>query len=117
MKGYKYADNLYDEDILTALKSRGQLGQTKRVGFTIPERVIEILEEVTDEREKSRFVTEAIIEKIEKEKEQEMFGLLLRDYAASGKEAAEQAEEWFSLDEEAYAKYAKQSAPKATKKR
>lgn len=115
MKGYRYTYNLYD-DILSTLKSRRQLGQTKRVGFTIPERVIEILGEVTSEREKSKFVTQAIMEKIEKEKKKEMFGSLLRDYAAAGKQDGKLAEDWFLIDEEAYTNYEKKSAPKATKK-
>ncbi|MFQ5560698.1 MAG: hypothetical protein ACE5FU_08950 [Nitrospinota bacterium] len=115
MQRNKYAHNADIRNLLLALQGEENLGKTKRVGFTIPERVVEILEKVTDERAKSRFVTEAIVEKVEKERQRKLSRSLLHDYAASGEKDAKMAEEWFMLDEEAYSNYAakdKQTAEK-----
>lgn len=116
MQTDKYAYNTDTKTLLLALQGEESLGKTKRVGFTIPERVIEVLEKAADERAKSKFVTEAIVEKIEKERQKKLYKLLLHDYAASGEEDVKLTKEWFMLEEEAYSNYAARNKQEAEKK-
>ena len=91
--------------------------KTIRIGFTIPKSVVNALNQRTINGEKSRFVTEAIVEKIEKEIKNKKTQMLLREYADSGPYDAKLAEDWFVIENESQIKYEANQNSKTSKKR
>lgn len=96
-------------NLLTVLRSQELMGRTQRVGFTLPQLIVNILNEINKPGEKSRFVTEAISEKIVKEQKKKNFQKLSAEYAQTAKEEAKRSKEWFLLEEEAQRFYEKGS--------
>jgi len=106
-----------EQDLLILLRSQEMIGKTQRVGFTLPRLIVKILNKISKPGEKSRFVTEAIAEKITKEQREKHFQKLSDEYAKLAKKEAKIAEEWFSLEEEAQGLYEKEANKKTPKKR
>ena len=67
---------------------------TVKVSFTIQEGVVRELREVVDERKRSAFVSEAIMEKIEQMKRQPLREELIEGYQERRYEDAEINTEW-----------------------
>ncbi|MBM4055907.1 MAG: hypothetical protein FJ264_14840 [Planctomycetes bacterium] len=63
----------------------------KRLNITIPDELISELEAVPN---KSRFITEALKEKLEREKKEKIIRLLAEGYIATKKEDKELNKEW-----------------------
>lgn len=63
----------------------------KRLNITIPDEISSELEAVPN---KSRFITEALKEKLEREKREKMIELLTEGYIATKKEDKELNKEW-----------------------
>jgi len=63
----------------------------KRLNITIPDEISHELETVTN---KSRFITEALKEKLEREKREKMVKQLTEGYKATKKEDKELNKEW-----------------------
>ena len=96
-------------DLLTVLRSKEMMSRTQRVGFTLPQLIVKILNEISKPGEKSRFVAEAIAEKIAKEEKKNNLQKLSAEYAQTAKKEAKRTEEWFPLEEEAQCLYEKVS--------
>jgi metal-responsive CopG/Arc/MetJ family transcriptional regulator len=63
----------------------------KRLNITIPQKVAEALAEFPN---KSKFITEALIEKIQKEKKQRLSALLTEGYQSEAHEDEKTNQEW-----------------------
>jgi metal-responsive CopG/Arc/MetJ family transcriptional regulator len=63
----------------------------KRLNITLPD---EIAEKIANKRNKSRFIAEALKEKIKREKQKEIERLLLEGYKATSKEDAKLQADW-----------------------
>ena len=63
----------------------------KRLNITLPERVAEAIETYEN---KSRFIADAIIEKIEKEKKEQLDTLLVEGYKSECSEDKKISKEW-----------------------
>lgn len=82
-------------DLLAALSASHLLGKKRRVGFILPEAIIEALNDVTN---KSQFVSLAIAKAIEDRKKQENEKKLAQAYQAFAENSAKIAEDWHTLD-------------------
>lgn len=66
-----------------------------RLNITLPE---EIVKRIASKKNKSRFIADALREKLEREKKQEIECLLLEGYKAAAKEDAKFLNDWEGVD-------------------
>lgn len=66
----------------------------KRLNITIPKKIYQEIKEIPN---KSSFISEAIIEKIDKIKKEKLDKLLIEGYQATSKEDKEINEEWENI--------------------
>ena len=71
----------------------------KRLNITLPE---EIVEEIKDVPNKSRFIAEALKEKLEKMKKEKLDRLLIEGYKATKEEDKNVDEEWEKITLESW---------------
>lgn len=78
---------------------------TARVNITLPEDVLKSLDSITEPRERSRFITTAIMEKIERRQKEELSLLLKEGYIERRQEALELSREFEAADLEGLDEY------------
>jgi metal-responsive CopG/Arc/MetJ family transcriptional regulator len=66
-----------------------------RLNITLPEEIIKLLEE---KKNKSRYIAEALKEKIEREEREKIEKLMKEGYSATAREDKELADEWEKTD-------------------
>ncbi len=60
--------------------------ETVRLNVTLPKGLVEAMNRVTEPRKRSRFVAEAVRQKIEQKEKEEMESLLVEGYQTAAKE-------------------------------
>lgn len=78
---------------------------TVRVNITLPEDVLKSLDSITEPRERSRFITTAVMEKIERRQKEELSFLLKEGYLEGRQEALELSREFEAADLEGLDEY------------
>ena len=78
---------------------------TVRVNITLPEDVLKSLDSITEPRERSRFITTAVMEKIERRQKEELSLLLKEGYLERRQEALELSREFEAADLEGLDEY------------
>jgi metal-responsive CopG/Arc/MetJ family transcriptional regulator len=78
---------------------------TVRVNITLPEDVLKSLDSITEPRERSRFITTAVMEKIERRQKEELSLLLKEGYLEGRQEALELSREFEAADLEGLDEY------------
>ncbi len=71
---------------------------TIRLNITIPRDVFQDLEKLAGSRKRSRFIAEAVKEKIERHRKRELDTLLTEGYRACKQESIELSKEFESMD-------------------
>ena len=79
--------------------------ETERINITIPKDLVMELNQYTPPRKRSAFITEAIQQKIEQQKKDQLEKLLEEGYKARRKESSEITEEFASADMENWDEY------------
>ena len=79
--------------------------ETVRLNVTLPKRLVEAMNRVTDPRKCSRFIAEAVRQRIEQKEKEEMDKLLAEGYQAVAKESLVLAKEFESADLEDWDDY------------
>ena len=78
---------------------------TVRVNITLPEDVLKSLDSITEPRERSRFITTAVMEKIERRQKEGLSLLLKEGYLEGRQEALELSREFEEADLEGLDEY------------
>ena len=76
-----------------------------RLNVTLPRGLVEAMDRVTEPRKRSRFIAEAVRQKIEQEEKKEMEKLLEIGYRATAKENLALTKEFESADLEGWDDY------------
>jgi metal-responsive CopG/Arc/MetJ family transcriptional regulator len=79
--------------------------ETLRLNITLPKKLVEAMNRVTEPRKRSRFIAEAIRQKIEQKEKEEMEKLLVKGYLAAAKENLALRREFESADVEGWDGY------------
>jgi CopG family transcriptional regulator / antitoxin EndoAI len=74
----------------------------KRVNITLPEETLELIDRVTEHGDRSRFIDEAVKHYIEKTGRANLRKRLKEGAVRRAERDLQLAEEWFSVDEEAW---------------
>lgn len=72
---------------------------TKRLNITLPEKIAEALEEYNN---KSRFIAEALVEKIQRDKKEKMDRLLVEGYKKEGQKDKAIDRDWEKITMEGW---------------
>ena len=79
--------------------------ETVRLNVTLPKELVEAMNRVAELSKRSRFIAEAVRQKIEQKEKEEMEKLLVEGYQAAAKESFAIAEEFESADLEGWDDY------------
>jgi CopG family transcriptional regulator/antitoxin EndoAI len=77
---------------------------SKRINIMLPEQTLAVLDRVTSKGNRSRFVSEAVLQYVESHGRQSLRDQLKAGYQATADESLRIALEWFPLEEEAWRK-------------
>lgn len=75
---------------------------TKRINVVLPVKTIEVLDRVAPKRNRSRMISEAVLHYVESKAKSNLAERLKAGALANAKRDLEIAQEWFSLDQEAW---------------
>ena len=78
---------------------------TVRLNITLPRKVAQELEKLSGSRNRSQFIAEAVQQKIEKLRDEELKKQLIEGYKATKKESLDLAEEFEFIDLEGWDEY------------
>lgn len=78
---------------------------TVRLNVTLPKGLVEAMNRVTEPRKRSRFIAEAVKQKIEQKEKEDMEKLLVEGYQAAAKEGLALTKEFESADLEGWDDY------------
>ncbi len=78
---------------------------TVRLNITLPKQLFEAMNRMTEPRKRSRFIAEAVRQKIEQKEKEEMEKLLEEGYQASAEEGLAVTKEFESADLEGWDDY------------
>ena len=76
-----------------------------RLNVTLPRGLVEAMNRVTEPRKRSRFIAEAVRQKIEQKEKEELDKLLVEGYQAAAKESLALTKEFESADIEGWDDY------------
>ncbi len=79
--------------------------ETVRLNITLPKVLVEAMNRVTEPRKRSRFIAEAVRQKIEQKEKEEMENQLVEGYQATAKESLVLTKEFESVDLEGWDDY------------
>ncbi len=79
--------------------------KTVRLNVTLPKGLVKAMNRVTEPRKRSRFIAEAIRQKIEQKEKEEMEKLLVEGYQAAAKESLVLTKEFENADLEGWDDY------------
>ena len=79
--------------------------ETVRLNITLPKGLVEAMNQVTEPRKRSRFIAEAVRQKIEQKEKEELEKLLVEGYQAAAKESLALTKEFESADLEGWDDY------------
>jgi len=79
--------------------------ETVRLNVTLPKGLVEAMNRLTEPRKRSRFIAEAVRQKIEQKDKDEMEKLLIEGYQAVAKESLALTKEFESADLEGWDDY------------
>jgi len=79
--------------------------ETVRLNVTLPKGLVEAMNRVAEPRKRSRFIAEAVRQKIEQKEKEAMEMLLVEGYQAAAKESLAVAKEFESADLEGWDDY------------
>ena len=79
--------------------------ETVRLNVTLPKVLVEAMNRMTEPRKRSRFIAEAVRQKILQKEREEMENLLIEGYQAAAKESLTLAKEFESADLEGWDDY------------
>ena len=79
--------------------------ETVRLNITLPKGLVEAMNRVAEPRKRSRFIAEAVRQKIEQKEKDEMEKLLVEGYKAAAKENLALTKEFESADLEGWDDY------------
>jgi metal-responsive CopG/Arc/MetJ family transcriptional regulator len=79
--------------------------ETVRLNVTLPKGLVEAMKRVTEPRKRSRFIAEAVRQKIEQQEKEEMERLLEEGYQAAVRESLALTKEFESADLEGWDDY------------
>jgi metal-responsive CopG/Arc/MetJ family transcriptional regulator len=79
--------------------------ETVRLNVTLPKGLVEAMNRVTEPRKRSRFIAEAVRQKIEHKEKEEIEKLLVNGYQAAAKESLALTKEFESADLEGWDDY------------
>ncbi len=79
--------------------------ETVRLNITLPKALVEAMNRVTEPRKRSRFIAEAVRQKIEQKEKEEIEKLLVKGYLAAAKESLALTKEFESADLEGWDDY------------
>ena len=79
--------------------------ETVRLNVTLPKGLVEAMNRMTEPRKRSRFIAEAVRQKIEQKEKEAMEMLLVEGYQAAAKESLAVAKEFESADLEGWDDY------------
>jgi len=79
--------------------------ETVRLNITLPKALVEAMNRVTEPRKRSRFIAEAVRQKIEQKEKEEVEKLLVKGYRAAAKESPVLTKEFESADLEGWDDY------------
>jgi metal-responsive CopG/Arc/MetJ family transcriptional regulator len=79
--------------------------ETVRLNVTLPKGLVEAMNRVTEPRKRSRFIAEAVRQKIEQKEKEKMEKLLVEGYHAAAKESLALTKEFESADLEGWDDY------------
>ncbi len=79
--------------------------ETVRLNVTLPKGLVEAMNRVTEPRKRSRFIAEAVRQKIEQKEKEEMENLLVEGYQATAKDGLALMKEFENADLEGWDDY------------
>ena len=79
--------------------------ETVRLNVTLPKGLVEALNRVTEPRKRSRFIAEAVRQKIDQKEKEEMENLLVEGYQAKAKDSLALTKEFENADLEGWDDY------------
>ena len=79
--------------------------ETVRMNITLPSSLAKELKQITAQRKRSKFISDAIAQKIKQLKKQELEKLLVEGYQATKKEGLKLTKEFEQLDIEGWDEY------------
>ena len=79
--------------------------ETVRMNITLPSSLVKELKQITGPRKRSRFISDAIAQKIKQLKEQQLEKLLVEGYQATKEEGLKLTKEFELLDIEGWDEY------------
>jgi CopG family transcriptional regulator/antitoxin EndoAI len=79
--------------------------ETVRLNVTLPKGLVEAMNRLTEPRKRSRFIAEAVRQKIEQKNKDEMEKILIEGYQAVAKESLALTKEFESADLEGWDDY------------
>ena len=79
--------------------------ETVRLNVILPKELVTAMNRMTEPRKRSRFIAEAVRQKIEQHEKEEMDKLLVEGYQAAAKESLEFSKEFESADLEGWDDY------------
>lgn len=74
----------------------------KRIAISIPDSTLMELKQLVPERKRSKYIAEAIEEKLSEEKRKRLSEEMIKGYMQNQEEDRGLAEEWFHIEEEAF---------------
>lgn len=79
--------------------------ETVRLNITLPKGLVEAMNRVTEPRKRSRFIAEAVRQKIEQKEKEELEKLLVEGYQAAAKESLALTKDFENVDLEGWDDY------------
>ena len=79
--------------------------ETVRLNVTLPKGLVEAMNRVTEPRKRSRFIAEAVRQKIKQKEKEEMENLLVEGYQATAKDSLALTKEFENADLEGWDDY------------
>ncbi len=79
--------------------------ETVRLNVTLPKGLVEAINRVAEPRKRSRFIAEAVRQKIEQKEKEEIEKLLVKGYMAAAKESLALTKKFESADLEGWVDY------------
>ena len=76
-----------------------------RLNVTLPRELVEAMNRITEPRKRSRFIAEAVRQKIEQKEKEEMESLLVEGYQASANDSLALTQEFENADLEGWDDY------------
>jgi CopG family transcriptional regulator / antitoxin EndoAI len=75
---------------------------TRRLNIVLPEETVRILDRVAPPGQRSRLISEAVLDYVTRRAKSNLAGQIKRGALANAQRDLEIAQEWFSVDEEAW---------------